>query len=337
MQKCRTLRKSAKSEGTLGESATNISLAPRSVKSVLMSVLIMLLVMSVLRSTAAQVSAISEDTGYLYVSREHAAWPSPESLVRDLHSKDDGVRLNALHLLGLSDERAHVKIWSQTSPSKVIDEAVVTPDQIELEYASLGDDSTQQAVLALQITQTQNTLAAVAIPKAGGWERIAVFDCWCKYEMYVGRYALAEPVQIRPAPENGSSTPQHFELVLRASGGGTGIYTQNEGHFRILHGELRRVMSFVSRRLSCDPTAGTARCDLERRWFYPTFFGNVPGGVVVEGRASFPQGTLEVGSFVRDLENRYLREATCVTYKWNAKAFQYERFNATDPCRSLTR
>jgi len=26
-----------------------------------------------------------------------------------------------------------------------------------------------------------------------------------------------------------------------------------------------------------------------------------------------------------------------VTYKWNAKAFQYERFNATDPCRSLAR
>ena len=297
----------------------------------------MLPVMFMPRSNIGQAPAISEDTGYLDVSRQHAAWPSPESLVRDLHSKAGAVRLSALHLLGLSAERAHVTIWSQTSPSKAIGEAVVTPDQIELQYASLGEDSTQHAVLALQISQRQDTFAAVAIPQKGGWERIAVFDCWCKYEMYVGQDALAQSVQIRPAPETGPTTPQHFELVLRASGGGTGIYTQNEGHFRILHGELRRVMSFVSRRLSCDPTAGTARCDLEIRWFYPTFFGNVPGGVVVEGRASFPQGTLEVGSFVRDLENRYLREATCVTYKWNAKAFQYERFNATDPCRSLTR
>ena len=297
----------------------------------------MLIVIFMMRSAAAQASAISEVTGYLDVSREHAAWPSPESLVRDLHSKDDGVRLNAFHLLGLSDERAHVKIWSQTSPSEVIGEAVVTPDQIELRYASLGEGSNQHAVLALQITQTQNILAAVAIPKAGGWERIAAFDCWCKYEMYVGQDALAESVQIRPAPETGPTTPQHFELVLRASGGGTGIYTQDEGHFRIFRGELRCVMSFVSRHLSCDPTGRPPGCDMERRWFYPTVFGNVPGGVIVEGRASFPQSTLEVEHSIRDLENRYVREVTCVTYQWDSEAFHYERFKATDPCRSLTR
>ena len=123
----------------------------------LLSVLMMLPVMFMPRSNTAQAPAISEDTGYLDVSREHVAWPSPESLVSDLHSKDGAVRLSALHLLGLSDERAHMTIWSQTSPSKAIGEAVVTPDQIELQYASLGEDSTQHAVLALQISQRQDT------------------------------------------------------------------------------------------------------------------------------------------------------------------------------------
>jgi len=274
--------------------------------------------------------APAEDLGYLEVRHDHVQWPTPESLAKDLRSKDEEVRVKALQLLGFTEQQARVPIWAQTSPTRVIREAVVMPDQIELEYAALGEDATQQAILAVQASQRQLTFAAVAVPGPKGWERIATFDCWCKYEMYLGQDALAESVQVRPAPEPSPTTPEHFDLILRASGGGTGIYTQNEGHFRVYHDELHRVMSFVSRKLSCPPTEW---CDVEKRWFYTTSFGNVMGGVLVEGRGRYAsENQPPVGHFVRDLENRSLREVTCSTYRWNEQSFQYEPLAATNPC-----
>jgi hypothetical protein len=287
-------------------------------------------------SAAAQESTpapAAEDSGYLEVSHDHTPWPTPELLVKDLRSKDDKVRLQALRLLGFAEQETHTTIWAQTSPTKVIGEAVVTPDQIELEYAALGEDATQQVILSVHASQKQLTFAAVAAPRADGWERIAAFDCWCKYETDLGRDALAESVQVRPAPEPGPRTPEHFELILRASGGGTGIYTQNEGHFRIRHGELREVMSFVSRRRSCPLPEP---CKVERRWFYTTGFGNVMGGVLVEGRGSYASINQPlVDSSLRDLEVRILREVTCSTYRWDQQSFRYEPFSAPNPCEPI--
>ena len=274
--------------------------------------------------------APAEDFGYLDVRHDHVQWSSPESLARDLHSENDAVRLKALLLLGFTEQTAHVPIRAQTSPTTVIGQAVVTPDQIELEYAALGEDATQQAILAVHTAQNQLILAAVAVSKPKGWDRIATFACWCKYEMYLGRDALADSVQVRPAPEPGPTTPGHFELVLRASGGGTGIYTQNEGRFRVYHGELHRVLSFVSRKLSCPPPEP---CSFEKRWFYMTGIGNAMGGVLVEGRGRYAVSNLPpIDHFVRELENRSLREVTCSTYIWDAKGFRYEPLAATSPC-----
>jgi hypothetical protein len=293
--------------------------------------MISLLVLVALSAAAQGLKpAPAEDFGYLDVRHDHVQWPPPESLARDLRSKNDEVRLKALQLLGFTEQQARVSIWAQTSPTRVIGEAVITPDQIELEYAALGEDATQQAILAVHTSHNQLTFAAVAVLKPKGWERIAVWDCWCKYEMYLGQDALAQSVQVRPAPEPGPTTPEHFELILRASGGGTGIYTQNEGHFRVYHGELRRVMSFVSRSLSCP---SREPCNIEKRWFYTTTLGSVTGGVLVEGRGKYASvNQPRVDYFVRDLENQRLREVTCSTYRWNEQRFRYEPLAATNPC-----
>jgi hypothetical protein len=271
----------------------------------------------------------AEDTGYVYVTHDHVSWPSPESLVNSLRSTDDQVRLKALLLAGFNNEQAHVTIYSQNQP---IGQAVVTPDRIKLEYAALGDDPTQQAILAIEADQRQTTFGAVAVPTPKGWERVAVFDCWCKYEMNDGRDALAESVALTPAPGPGwPQVPERFELVLRASGGGTGIYTQNEAHFRVYHGELSAVMSFVSRQRRCDPAQ--AYCDIEKRWFYPAAVSDTRGGVLVETRGRVPaQGVPEVQWSVRGLEDRYLGTPSCSTYAWDAKAFQYVPVSTANPC-----
>lgn len=274
--------------------------------------------------------------GYLEVDARHAAWPSPGLLVKDLQSPDQAVRLKALNLLGV--HRTRVKAWSQGSPSRVIGEQVITPDAVQLTYAALGSGPTRDAIVAVDLEQTQTVMVGVAVPRPSGWEEIALSSCWCKYDMYIGRDVLAKTVQIRPAPGNQPPT-ERYELVLRASGGGTDIYTQDEGHFRVRQGELHSVLAFQSRRLQCPSTSPRRPCSLERRWFYVTAFGKVFGGVLVSAQGSFPQtGQRPYEWILRQIQYRHLKTFSCATYEWNDKKFRYEPFNDKlsgpygDPC-----
>jgi hypothetical protein len=112
---------------------------------------------------SAQQQSSWEQIGDIRVNRTHAAWTSPESLVGDLRSQDQAVRLQALRLVGAEALFAEVG-----------------PDEIELRYASLGGGRTKQAILLVETASY--AYAAVAVPSLNTWERIAVFECWCKYE-----------------------------------------------------------------------------------------------------------------------------------------------------------
>jgi hypothetical protein len=195
-------------------------------------------------SLSAQVSKpeTKADLGSLTFSRTHLRWPTPDSLVKDLRADDDQTRLQALALIGASP--------SGDMPG--------TPLEVELRYASLGSDAQQQAIVGVDLGPM--LFGAVAVHENGVWHRIANFSCWCKYEFgdLVGDF-----IHVESGPENG------LELVLRASGGGTGVYSQDEAHFRYYRGELHLVLSFVSHFRACDPTApGPYICQVERRWFY---------------------------------------------------------------------
>jgi hypothetical protein len=267
--------------------------------------------------------ALQQDFGYLGVRREHVQWPTPEELVSQLHSPNDQLRLDALHLLGLTDKEAH----HPASPFTVVGQKVLTPDQIQLTYAALGQDSTQQAIIAIQDSEGQMTYAAVGVQTMKGWSRIAVFDCWCKYEMYSGQDALTKFVQLRPATQATLTTPQHFELVLRASGGGSGIYTQNEIHFRIRNNQIHEVLSFISRfRTGCARATKTPCEHLEARWFYPNAaIENKRGGVLVTAEGDFnPTSAQKMEWDIRALQNRHLQPAKCESFVWEEGAFQYK-------------
>jgi len=176
----------------------------------------------------------TDDTGELTVTNSRVSWPRPEEVLADLRSANDDTRLHAMYLIGVSDKEAHRNVWAQTSPTKILGQKVVTPDQIQLKYAVLGTDETKAAVLAVQAEQMM--YAAVALPYKNGWERIALLNCWCKYELGTSHDALDDFVQVVPAPDSRPDTAARYELVLRASGGGSGIYVQDEGHYRILGG-----------------------------------------------------------------------------------------------------
>jgi hypothetical protein len=218
----------------------------------------------------AQAPKNAEDDSHLYVHREQVSWPSPESVLNDLRSPNDETRLAALKLAGLTEQQARRTLWSsgRDGPAKVIGRAVITAERVQLMYAAIGEDRSQQSIVAFKVHSLQAAYAAVAVRDGKRWLRIAALDCWCKYDMNPGQDRLAELVSLRPAAEPPHETGQHYDLVLHSSGGGTGTYTQDEAHYRVFHNELRNSLQLVSSFRSADP-AGPAPSSvmLERRWF----------------------------------------------------------------------
>jgi len=272
-----------------------------------------------------------EEVGYLSIRRDLRVWDKPETVTIGLRSPNEAVRLQALSLLGVTDEESHEPLWSDKTPGTRIGQRVVTPDQVKLIYASLGDDATQYAILAVLLRSKQLTLAAVAAPDyRGGWKRLATLECWCKYELYSGRDALSTFVSLIPV--SGSSTPpEHYELVLHASGGGTGIYVRNEAHFRVRDGELRRVIAFVSRQRSCPPSV-PQNCTLEARDFVLPRDGT-SDATAIERRGEYVRNKNDSELSTDDFGFSHLAaDEQCREYHWNDAKFTYQPTGSMRPC-----
>ncbi len=196
-----------------------------------------------------------------------------------------------------------------------------------MRYAALGSDETQQAVVAVQVSQY--AYAAVATPKGNGWERIAQFSCWCKYDM---DHFMDEFVRLIRAPE---PNVERFELVLRASGGGSGLYRQDEVHFRLFRGEMKAVLSFESRLVNYHLGIPKPYLEIQRRWFHPNF---ERGGFLVEGHANLSwrrhvRNDGLVTFSIRDLESRRLGRLTCRPFEWSDKTFRYQPTGNSTSCQ----
>ena len=273
---------------------------------------------------------LDQSLGSIVLWRTHTPWPKPESVVDGLRSADAQTRLAALGEMGVAGRSAYVVERSDKPPYPVIGKQVVAPDEVRLIYAALGDSAQQQAIVAMYWLQIVH--AAVAIPTATGWQRIALLDCWCKYDLSPD--ALSNFVKIEAAPAVGADIPEHFELVVHGSGGGSGVYTQTEAHFRVHRGELDKVLSFTSRHYSQDPTSPRPEEMLLRSWFYVSPVENSPGGVLVQAKGDFIGDNPPPAFFqVRNLEIRDLQHFHCTEFKWDEQAFRYEKVSgAPDPC-----
>lgn len=255
---------------------------------------------------AAQVSTNPANNDFygLELSHHHAEWPSPETLVRNLRSLDNAARRNALLMIGVPNEGANS--W--------------VPNEVELRYAALGTTEDKQAILTVWAPSGDMLYGAVAARKGHVWMRIANFSCWCKYE---GGDLLSDFVKIEPGPDG------YSELIVHASGGGTGLYVRDEVHFRYYEGELRLVFSFQDRFDECLKSP----CSSIYRWFYPEYFDSLSGAVLVEARAQSPSAAPTAEEAIPDLQLRNFNAPTCKTYKWNKKDFRYEAFTAgRSPC-----
>lgn len=253
--------------------------------------------------------ASDDGSGQANFDQIHEAWPAPEKLVAELRSADDATRRNALRLLGVPEP---------TSTKHEIEQ----PDGIELRYATLEEGDDQQAIIAVSIDLAY-VYAAVAVQSQKGWQRIATFSCWCKYEK---GDLLAGFVHVEYGVKG------FDELVVRGSSGGTGLYDRGEEHFRVHGGELREILSFAGYHRNCDPQPPqNGDCKVERRWFY----SGDSRGVLVESLFVLPlNGQIEPESYVEDLGTHRAKSFWCTEYSWDQKKFQYTKSSARHACRS---
>jgi hypothetical protein len=292
-----------------------LAMLPRSTRIIDMCRAAIVLLLTVFWPLAAlSGKAAQRDTGDLTLGHVHVDWPTPETLIKELRSTDDQVRLKALELLGVRESKVPVPADPKTgSPATVIVKEV---EESELRYATLGPGDDQQAIVAANIGSDLYGAVVVQTPK--GWQRIANFYCWCRYE---DGDLLAGFIQVEYADSA-------YELVVHASGGGTGLYAQSEFRFRIHHGELKTVLSFTNQYRECRyAVSGKGSCDGERRWFRE----GVDGGVLVESKFGFP--IAEEGYSISQLELLHAQPPRCTAYRWDAKAFQYAPSSASHRCR----
>lgn len=255
---------------------------------------------------AAQVSTNPsiQDFYGLELRHDHVTSPPPESLASSLVSNDEQVRFKALVALGLPDQEA------RKAP----------PSEVSLRFASLGTTEEKQAIITVWMPSGDMLFGAVAAHDGRSWERIANFSCWCKYE---AGDLLGGFVQVKPGPDG------HSELVIRASGGGTGLYARDEVHFRYFKGELRLVFSFQDRFDECIK----GPCSSIYRWFYPERLDGAAGAVLVEAHVRLHSGTPEAEGAIPDLQLRNFEIPSCKSYKWDAKTFRYEAASQVrNPC-----
>jgi len=141
-----------------------------------------LLMLFSLSRLAAQLKPI-EEIGPLDVNHEHAAWPAPESIVRDLRSSNEDVRLKAMAAVWVPKALLHGATYSRNpdGTGKVSGSLFADRSKSSCAMQRWEATKTQQAVVAVQVGQY--AYATVARPKGNGWERVAQFNCWCKYDM----------------------------------------------------------------------------------------------------------------------------------------------------------
>jgi len=267
--------------------------------------------------------------------REHAPWPNPEIVANDLQSANAQTRLHALGEMGVTGEHAFEPVWSQgQTPARLVAKRALIPDEVRLTWAALGTSDQRAALLAVYFSRTQTVSLSVVLPENDRWVRVARFDCWCKYER---GDVLSTFMRLLPAPGQPTEGPQHFELAVRVSGGGTGIYQQTEGRFRIVRGELRQVFEFTSSRRDCNlqTRGGKAwSCAMERREFYPQQLAGGPGAVLLTMTGELPAKSQPPMLWTQPaLEARFLPHATCAVYSWDREKFAYvPAQNVANPC-----
>ncbi len=171
----------------------------------------------------------------------------PAELVRQLLSAEMSQRIAALEILGVPETLGKPPPPGWEDFTKVVDARVV--------YANLDEDPELEAIVVF--AQGPYAWAAVLDREDDRWYRVALLNCWCKYEAD----PLARFIELRTLVD-----PGRRDLIVRDSLGGTGVYWRDAIMYRMKTGSLHEVLRIHEEKRNCDPTAPPERrgCSVTR-------------------------------------------------------------------------
>jgi hypothetical protein len=236
--------------------------------------------------------------------------PDPVEICRGLLSDSIDERIAALTAVGVAEN------LRQNPPGPSYEDLTAVRD-VTLIHVRLDDNPDPEVVL----TFGQGTYAQGAVFRREGaqWFRVALLNCWCKYE----RDPLARFLEVRQLVD-----PRHDDLIVRDSLGGTGVYWRDAVFYRMDNGGLREILRVPEERRNCNtqkPNQRATYCDVTlSRIFYPNWSPQQQAIVVttVKGRENIPAPR---GDFYPSLAGNLINSVPtgCEAFLWNEIGFRF--------------
>lgn len=232
----------------------------------------------------------------------------PTEIVRALLSPDIQVRIEVLKEIGVPE------VFRQVPPGPdYTDETKL--NQVRLAFVNLDGDPTLEAIVTFD-QQFHREWAAVLKQVKGGWLRIGLLHCWCKYE----RDPLTGFFEMRSLVD-----PNRYDLIVRDSLGGTGVYWRDTVIYRMKDNALHEVLRVREEYRECHLTPGW--CDDTRSDLSFTSEQSSKTIIVstVKGRIPLPRPERANSDSYPPLGDRLWHPVpqACQAYSWSASMFLF--------------
>ncbi|WP_103934985.1 hypothetical protein [Bryocella elongata] len=251
---------------------------------------------------------ISTGLGPLQFQQVDYGVPAPQALTRQLQADDDRTRAAALSAIG--------------APAQYLQRGhIPTPRALQLEFAPMGQNDDQDAILTAELDQ--HIVSAILVPADGLWRRVGtvIFPT-------ASADATMLPSTFLRVARSVLQKGRYRAIFTAATSTPSGDGAENQGFMRVINNKAVVVMSFVSELRTCDTGHGKGHggCDLTLRWVQPDL--SEPVGqhtMLVSGLGKLsPQEAASPLSHAREFELTRLRSFVCQPFVFNDASQHYE-------------
>jgi hypothetical protein len=258
---------------------------------------------------------------YLEPTPEPVAVPPPMQLFQDLTACNG--------YSGSCDEKSAEK---QTAALSALGIPTKSADDARLLFEDLDGDQKAEALLTVEYGGADVVLIVLK-EKGDQWYRLPPqeeFSCWCRYESA----PLDTFVEVVDWSNSFEKTSQPRKLLLvRGSGGGTGLYERGLGVFALDGFRVRPVFGTTEERRECPWPEGD--CKLDHAII--TFRTRGEPHLLITNKIHVLMRPDEL----RDVESWWvgIPPSSCQTYLWDSKGFKFieSRTANIDHCRPVKR
>jgi len=241
--------------------------------------------------------------------------PAPQALTRQLQADDDRTRAAALSAIG--------------APAQYLQRGhIPTPRALQLEFAPMGSNDDQDAILTAELDQ--HIVSAILVPSDGLWRRVGtvIFPT-------ASSDASMQPSTFLRVTRSVLQKGRYRAIFTAATTSPTGDSAENQAYLRIINNHAVITMSFVSEQRVCDTGHGKGHggCDLTLRWVQPDTSEPGQHTLLVSGTGKLaPTEAANPMSHAREFELAHLRNFICQPFVFDDTTQRYEPTAQPAPC-----